>query len=52
MKLGAERVIEREGERWEDREGEIYNNNNNNNRLLWRLYPQEPELRGATKQNQ
>ena len=26
-------------------------NNNNNNSLILRLYPQEPELRGATKQN-
>ena len=25
--------------------------NNNNNELLWRLRPQEPELRRATKQN-
>ena len=22
---------------------------NNNNELIWHLYPQEPELRGATK---
>ena len=27
------------------------NGNNNNNQLLWRLYPQEPERRGATKQS-